>query len=83
MQEGQAFRLRFKIANAAELKADEVVPVSAVFEKSGGGMRTSVVSWSGNDFLIDAPSSSISYTGNLKLLRITCQSAHGEREIWP
>lgn len=75
--------MRFKVANAAELRADEVVPVSAVFEKSGGGEMTAVVSWNGNDFYIDAPISTISYTGDLKLLRILCQSAHGNREVWP
>lgn len=75
--------MRFKIANVAELRADDVVPVSAVFEKSDGGTMTAVVSWSGNDFFIDAPTSTINYTGNLKLLRIMCQSAHGNREVWP
>lgn len=71
------------IGNAAELRDEEVVPSIAVFQRSGGSEWQVPCSWSGNDFYVNLPVSSVGFTDDLKLVRIIGSSAHGNREIWP
>lgn len=82
-EQGREFRMVFNISNANELRGDSVVPKQAVFERSNGSEWSIRCDWSGNKFRIDAPTSSMTFTDDLKLVRIIGESAHGNREIWP
>lgn len=82
-KEKSGFRMILRISNAAELKDAGIVPKQAVFLRSDNTEFETGCSWNGNDFTIDAPLAAMTFTDNLKLVRIIGDTAQGRRVIWP
>ena len=75
--------MTLSVSNAAELREDSVVPTVAVFQRSGGDEWSIRCDWHEDNFRINAPTSSVTFTDDLQLVRILGESAHGTRVIWP